>query len=85
MVKTRAKAALIQSLNSNQGLADNLAEYQTTFGDWRELFRSVDRIDKVTQADIRRVASKTFVDTNRTVAMLETTAPPPKSGGDSGR
>jgi len=73
MVKTRAKASLLEGLNSNQGLANNMAEYQTTFGDWRELFRSVEKIDKVTQADIRRVANQIFVDTNRTVAMVETT------------
>jgi predicted Zn-dependent peptidase len=73
MVKTRAKASLIESLNSNLGLANSLSNYQTTFGDWRELFRSVDKIDKVTQADIRRVANELFVETNRTVAMVETT------------
>ena len=74
MVKTRAKASLIEGLNSNLGLANNMAEYQSTFGDWRELFRSVEKIDKVTQADIRRVANQLFVDTNRTVAMVETTS-----------
>jgi len=37
------------------------------------LFRSVDRIDKVTKADIRRVANETFNDTNRTVGVIETT------------
>jgi len=42
------------------------------YGDWRELFRSVEKIDKVTKADIRRVANKTFVDSNRTVAMIVT-------------
>jgi predicted Zn-dependent peptidase len=31
----------------------------------------VDRIDKVTKADIRRVADKVFVESNRTVAMIE--------------
>ncbi|HKY32437.1 MAG TPA: pitrilysin family protein [Candidatus Polarisedimenticolia bacterium] len=74
MVKTRAKAALIRSLDSNGGLAMNLAEYQTVFGDWRELFNWVEKIDKVTKADIRRVANETFVDTNRTVGMIETQA-----------
>jgi predicted Zn-dependent peptidase len=50
-----------------------LAIYQTRYGDWRELFRSVDRIDKVTKADIRRVANETFNDNNRTVGVIETT------------
>ena len=40
------------------------------FGDWRELFRDVDRIDKVTKEDVMRVAQQTFVPTNRTVAMI---------------
>jgi predicted Zn-dependent peptidase len=71
MVKTRAKADLIRGLADNQGLAGQLAESQLRYGDWRELFRNVDRIDKVTKADIRRVANKTFVERNRTVAMIE--------------
>jgi predicted Zn-dependent peptidase len=71
MIKTRAKANLIRGLAENDGLATQLATYQTRYGDWRELFRSVDRIDKVTKADIRRVANETFNDTNRTVGVIE--------------
>jgi predicted Zn-dependent peptidase len=74
MIKTRTKANLIRGLAENQGLATQLATYQTRYGDWRELFRSVDRIDKVTKADIRRVANEIFVDTNRTVGVIETAA-----------
>ncbi|HEV8376176.1 MAG TPA: pitrilysin family protein [Candidatus Polarisedimenticolia bacterium] len=85
MVKTHAKAALLEGLNSNDGLAESLAEYQTVFGDWRELFKAVDKIDRVSQADIRRIASAVFTDTNRTVAVVETTAAMPMSGGEAGR
>jgi predicted Zn-dependent peptidase len=74
--KTRAKADLIRSLDSNEGLAENLANYQTLFGDWRELFRYVERLDKVTKADVRKAAAATFVDANRTVAKIETAAAP---------
>ncbi len=74
MIKTRTKANLIRGLADNEGLATQLATYQTRYGDWRELFRSVDRIDKVTKADIRRIANETFTDTNRTVGVIETTA-----------
>jgi predicted Zn-dependent peptidase len=70
-VKTRAKAQLIRELDSNSGLALQLAIYQTISGDWRELFRNVDRIDKVTPADIRRVANATFTPSNRTVAYID--------------
>ena len=71
MIKTRAKANLIRGLADNEGLATELATYQTRYGDWRELFGSVDRIDKVTKADIRRVANEVFTDTNRTVGIIE--------------
>jgi predicted Zn-dependent peptidase len=71
MIKTRSKANLIRGLADNQGLATQLATYETRYGDWRELFRSVDRIDAVTKADIRRVANQVFVDTNRTVGIID--------------
>jgi predicted Zn-dependent peptidase len=71
MVKTRSRANLIRGLDSNEGLATALALYQTLYGDWRELFRTVDRIDAVTKADIRRVANQVFLPTNRTVGVIE--------------
>jgi predicted Zn-dependent peptidase len=77
MIKTRAKANLIRSLGSNEGLANNLGIYQARYGDWRELFNQVDRIDKITKADIRRVAKQTFNGNNRTVGIIETAAAPP--------
>jgi predicted Zn-dependent peptidase len=85
MIKTRSKANLIRGLGENEGLATQLATYQMRYGDWRELFRSVDRIDKVTKADIRRVANKTFVDTNRTIGVIQTIGGAGSGGGeDSG-
>jgi predicted Zn-dependent peptidase len=72
MIKTRAKANLIRGLADNAGLALQLGIYQSRYDDWRELFRSVDRINKVTKADIRRVATQTFVPENRTVGIIET-------------
>lgn len=80
-IKTRAKADLIRGLADNQGLASQLATYQAYYGDWRELFRSIDRIDKVTKADIRRVANKIFTSENRTVGIMETSVPGQKPPG----
>jgi len=88
MYKTRTRADLLRGLANNQGLANDLAEYQTRYGDWRELFLQLDKVDKVTKADIRRVANKIFVESNRTEAWTETAAPaatpaaaPQKDGG----
>ena len=82
--KTRTKADKLRGLADNEGLAEQLATYQTRFGDWREMFREIAKIDAVTKADIKRVAQKTFVESNRTVAQIEFAAPaaaPAKAGG----
>jgi len=76
MFKTRSKADLIRSLASNEGLAQALATYQTRYGDWRELFRYLDRVDKVSKADIRRVANQVFQENNRTTGEILTAQQP---------
>jgi predicted Zn-dependent peptidase len=77
--KTRARASLIRSLDSNDGLARQLAYYQVLTGDWRNLFHSLDQIEKVTAEDIQRVANEYFISTNRTIGLIETTSPQDKS------
>ena len=77
--KTRARADLLRGLADNQGLAHQLAEYQTRYGDWRELFRQLDRINAVNKADVRRVANKIFTDSNRTSAQIDFAPPQRKT------
>ena len=84
MYKTRTRADLLRGLADNQGLANSLAEYQTRYGDWRELFLQLDRVDKVTKADIRRVANKVFVASNRTSAEIDTEAPHAAAAAQNG-
>ncbi len=69
-VKTQAKAGLLNSLDSNNGMASLLVEYQVKTGSWRNLFKEIDAINKVTAADIQRVAQATFRPENRTVGRL---------------
>jgi predicted Zn-dependent peptidase len=83
--KTRAKADLIRSLDSNEGLAEQLAAYHTLFGDWRELFKYVERMEAVSKADIKRVATEIFKESNRTVGRIETTAAPPTGQSPSSK
>jgi predicted Zn-dependent peptidase len=84
MFKTRTRADLLRGLADNQGLANSLAEYQTRYGDWRELFTQLDKVNKVTKADIRRVANKVFVASNRTSAEIVTEAPAGAAKNDGG-
>jgi predicted Zn-dependent peptidase len=84
MYKTRTRAELLRSLDDNQGLATSLADYQTRYGDWRELFQQLDQVDKVTKADIRRVANQVFVASNRTSAEIDTEPPAGAAKQDGG-
>jgi predicted Zn-dependent peptidase len=84
MYKTRSRADLLRGLADNQGLANTLTLFQTRYGDWRELFRQLDRVDKVTKADIRRVANQVFVDSNRTSAEIDTEQKPAQSQAAQG-
>ncbi|MBI3665350.1 MAG: insulinase family protein [Acidobacteria bacterium] len=70
MVKTKNRAALIRKLEGNSGLAAELATYYASFNDWRQLFYSLDEINKVTADDVERVARKYFSKRDRTVAYL---------------
>ena len=81
--KTRTRADLLRGLGSNDGLATQLAEYQTRYGDWRELFRQLARVDAVTKADVQRVAQKIFSESNETEARIEFRSPSGKAGGPS--
>ena len=71
-IKARAKAQLINQMDGNQGLAFQLVAYQTYWGDWRELFHELDRINAVTAEDIQRVARTYFTKKNRVVGMINT-------------
>ena len=75
--KTRARADLLRGLADNSGLASQLAQYQTMFGDWHYMFAELQKIDAVSKADIRRVANETFVESNRTSARIDFTPPTP--------
>ncbi len=66
--------ALVKCMENASMLAIAMATSQQRFGDWREVFRRVDRIDKVTKEDIQRVARAVFVESNRTAVWIESTA-----------
>jgi len=66
-VKTNLRAALIQKLDSNSGLAAELASYQAGYGDWRKLFKELDEYNQVTAEDVQRVAQKYLLESTRTV------------------
>jgi predicted Zn-dependent peptidase len=70
-VKRRARSGLIHGLADNTSVAMQLADWQALTGDWRNLFRHLDKIDAVTPEDILRVSKAVFVKSNRTVGTIE--------------
>ena len=74
-VKTKARAGVIRRLDNNAGLAQMLATYYASYGDWRKLFTSIDDLNRVTADDVQRVARQYFVLPSRTVAYLAQPGP----------
>jgi predicted Zn-dependent peptidase len=77
-VKTKLRAALIRKLDSNAGLASELASYYVNYGDWRKLFTELDDYNKVTAADVQRVANTYLVKEHRTLSYTYV----PEAGAD---
>ena len=59
-------------MRDNLEFAMKLAKYQQIYGNWREVFREVDKVNAITPEDIQRVAKLYFTRNNRTVAAIET-------------
>jgi predicted Zn-dependent peptidase len=71
--KNRARADVIRSLGDNIGIAQLLALNQALTGDWRSLFRDIDKLNAVTAQDVQRVARQYLTEKNRTVGTTKTT------------
>ncbi|HUG39917.1 MAG TPA: pitrilysin family protein [Longimicrobiales bacterium] len=69
-VRNQLEAGEVHRLSSNFGLAFQLVESAAVHGDWRETFRTADRLAAVGAPDVLRVAATYLVRSNRTVATL---------------
>ena len=69
-IKTRYRARFLRRIQSNQGLAGQLATYQGMTGDWRNLFKQVDRVGAITVDSVMEAAKEGLKKSNRTVAIL---------------
>jgi predicted Zn-dependent peptidase len=68
-VKVKSRAGLLRALDSNSGLAGALASTWMEYGDWRKIFTDLEELDKVTPADVQRVARTYFTPRNKTVGV----------------
>ncbi|ALO45262.1 peptidase M16 [Pseudohongiella spirulinae] len=71
---TNARAGVVRGLNSNMGLALNLAQAHAQHGSWREAFTYLDDLEEVTLSDLQRVARDYLIKSNRTVGVVTNVA-----------
>ena len=69
-VRNQIAAGAIRRIQSSLGLAFQLADSESLFGDWRETFRTSELLQGVMADDVRRVANEYLRQANRTVATL---------------
>lgn len=77
--KTQKLAEFYRSLKTISGKANLIGQYEVFHGGYARLATVAESLEKVTAADVQRVASRYFKDTNRTVATLIPTAAVPGS------
>jgi predicted Zn-dependent peptidase len=79
--RNNAKRAVVGGLTSSLQRAIQLAEYAASFGDTALINQRVDRIAKVTAADVQRVARTYLTAENRTVVITTPKAGARTQGG----
>lgn len=70
-------AAYVFGLESVEGIARELGLAELVEGDWRRFLDASDRYERVTAADVKRVATKYLVDSNLTFVTLKPLPPKP--------
>jgi zinc protease len=68
--KNVARVGFLSNFKTNLGRATVISDYEGNYGNWQRMYDYLPRHDKVTLADIQRVARKYFYDRKRTVVTL---------------
>jgi len=69
-VKNQKLVAFYEDLETINGKSDILGTYELYFGDYKKMYEAPEAYEKVTAADIKRVAETYFRKDNRTVGIL---------------
>jgi predicted Zn-dependent peptidase len=70
-VKNQKLMEFYGQVETINGKSNNIGTYEVFFGDYRKMFDAPAAFNKVTTADIKRVAAKYFTRANRTVGVLK--------------
>jgi predicted Zn-dependent peptidase len=69
-VRNQIEASFIRGLNSNEGMAEQLAYFETVAGSWRYVLDLLDTVRRISGDDVQRAAREYLTPSNRTVATL---------------
>jgi len=78
--KAQTQSTAYARLASNATMAEMLALYASTFGDWKKLFTLIDDVEKVTAEDVQRAAQRYFLPTGRTTVFTSIPGMPAQGG-----
>lgn len=70
MAKNNIVADSVFGLLGNEGLAENLAYFETITGSWRYLAEHEKKIEQVKPEDVKKIAEKYFTKENKTLAEI---------------
>ncbi len=69
--KKRVKISFLGGMDSNQDIAETLGQGELIHGDWRSVLEMYDITNKMTVADVQRLANTYFTELNRTYVHRE--------------
>ena len=69
-IRTQLEAGRVRRLQSNLGLAFQLASSASTWGDWRQTFRFSERVRTVTGEEVRRAVERYLTPQRATVGVV---------------
>ncbi len=69
--KALLRSSVLHELATHHGVAHALGQAEALLGDWREAGRALEHYDRVTAADVRRVAAEYLDPGRRCVVTLE--------------
>jgi predicted Zn-dependent peptidase len=71
-IKNQKLMEFYSQVETINGKSNNIGTYEVFFGDYRKMFDAPDKYNKITVADVQKVANKYFTKSNRTVGILKT-------------
>jgi zinc protease len=71
-IKNQKLMEFYNQVETINGKSNNMGTYEVFFGDYKKMFDAPANYNKVTIADVQRVAQKYLIKSNRTVAVLKT-------------